>query len=151
MGKSYIGNIPNTHVRDFQRKRLYQAEESCPFWKPLRFKFLSTKETKTLIKGISNWAEIPIPTLLNNKGKLNMRQSIYATADVISLPFPISRTAPYIAHEMAHVVNYNTSGADHHGPNFTTIYLQVVEKFLGVEAKQELQESFNQNKVRYLI
>ena len=127
MGKSYIGNIPNTHVRDFQRKRLYQAEESCPFWKPLRFKFLSTKETKTLIKGISNWAEIPIPTL------------------------PISRTAPYIAHEMAHVVNYNTSGADHHGPNFTTIYLQVVEKFLGVEAKQELQESFNQNKVRYLI
>ena len=35
MGKSYIGDIPNTHIRDFQRKRLYQAEEQCGFWNTL--------------------------------------------------------------------------------------------------------------------
>ena len=149
MAKSYIGNIPNTHVRDFQRKRLYEAEDACAFWKPLVFKFLTTKETKKLIKGISDWAEIPVPTLISNQGKLNMRQSIYATSDIISLPFPLSRTAPYIAHEMAHVVNYNSAKADHHGPNFSKIYLQVVKEFIGIEAEQELQDSFNQNKVRY--
>ena len=27
--KNYIGDIPNTHIRDFQRKKLYQAEEDC--------------------------------------------------------------------------------------------------------------------------
>jgi len=147
MAKSYIGNIPNTHVRDFQRKRLYEAEDAwLTGWV---FKFLTTKETKKVIKDISDWAGIPVPTLISNQGKLNMRQSIYATSDIISLPFPLSRTTPYIAHEMAHVVNYNSPKADHHGPNFSKIYLQIVKEFIGIEAEQELQDSFNQNKVRY--
>lgn len=149
MTKSYIGIIPNVHVRDFQRKRLYKAEESCPFWKPLKFKFLSTKETKKLIKGISNWAEIPVPTLINNRGKLNMRQSIYATSDIISLPFPISRTAPYIAHEMAHVVNYNSPNADHHGRHYATTYLGIVRTFIGEPEFQELCDSFEKSSVKY--
>ena len=29
MQKSWMGDIPNTHVRDYQRKRLYDAEDSA--------------------------------------------------------------------------------------------------------------------------
>ena len=27
-----MGDIPNTHIRDYQRKRVYKAEDSCMFW-----------------------------------------------------------------------------------------------------------------------
>lgn len=149
MAKSYIGTIPNVHIRDFQRKRLYKAEESCTFWKPLKFKFLSTKETKKLIKGISSWAKISTPILINYQGGLNMRQSIYATPDSISLPFPLSRTAPYIAHEMAHVVNYNSLNADHHGRYYAATYLEIVRNFIGEPEFQELCDSFEELSVKY--
>ena len=147
MGKSYIGIIPNPHIRDFQRKRLYKAEESCTFWQT--FKFLSTKETKDLIVNISDWAEIPVPTLIIQKGKVKRSQSIYATPNTISLPFPLSRTAPYIAHEMAHVVNYNSPNADHHGRYYAATYLEIVRNFIGESDFQELFNSFNELSVKY--
>ena len=33
LSKNNPFNIPNYEVRDFQRKRVYTAEENCSFWK----------------------------------------------------------------------------------------------------------------------
>ena len=49
--KSYLGNIPNPTLRDFQRKKLYQAEESCSFWNEIQI--LSSFRVKHLVKKIS--------------------------------------------------------------------------------------------------
>ena len=143
MGKSYIGDIPNTHIRDFQRKRLYQAEERCGFWNTVDV--LSYKEVKALINRISIWADIKSPQILDEGHTL-----VYATQNTISLPYPVTKTLPYILHEMSHVINYNSTNADHHGKHFTTTYLQVVKEFIGLPAKEELEQSFKKEMVQYL-
>ncbi len=144
--KSYLGNIPNAHIRDFQRKRVYDAEASCTFWN--MFTPLSLCETQTIIDSISNWAKIPIPTL-DIHGQENLPLA-YATATEIVLPTHATRTLPFICHEMAHVINYNSDNADHHGQYFVTTYLQLVKTFIGHNEFLELQQVFKNNKVKYL-
>ena len=143
MGKSWIGNIPNTHVRDFQRKRLYNAEDTCSFMKQLEV--LSYADVVNLVVRISDWAGIPVPSVIEEGHTL-----AYATADEIVLPYPITKSVPYIVHEMSHVINYNSTDADHHGEHFASTYLEVVNTFIGRNAYYELRDSFDKYKVRYL-
>ena len=56
--KTYLGKIPNSHVRDFQRKKVYSAEATCKFWSEVEI--LSLEEVKKLITDIAIWASIPI-------------------------------------------------------------------------------------------
>lgn len=143
MAKSWMGgDIPNTHIKDFQAKQIFQAEDSCMFWGDTDI--LTWEQVQNIIQRISEWAEISPPTLLE-EGHL----IAYATADTISLPFPISKTLPYICHEMSHVINYNGTNADHHGKHFAGKYLEVVEEFIGSNAHQELTKAFRRYKVRY--
>ena len=74
--KSYIGNIPNTHIRDFQRKRLYQAEEQCSFWNNISI--LSSPEVISLIQNISKSFNIKTPVIITTGHEL-----VYATQDLI--------------------------------------------------------------------
>ena len=99
MRKSYIGNIPNPHVRDFQRKKVYQAEEQCSFWNIASV--LDIHQIEMLVKLISEWAEVPRPEIIEDG-----HQMVFATQDSIVLPYPASKTLPYILHEMSHVINY---------------------------------------------
>ena len=145
MGRSYIGDIPNPSLRDFQRKRLYKAEGSCNFWKDL--KVLSMSKVKDLVKEIGLWADITPPTIVHTTRK-NARYLAYATASEIVLPFPLSKSIPFICHEMSHVINYQRGPADHHGPNFATAYLEVVRQFIGHTEYGELKESFKSFKVK---
>mgnify|MGYP003643520154 FL=1 len=138
-----MGDIPNTHVRDYQRKRVFQAEDSCMFWGDIDI--LTWEQVQNLIQRISEWAKISPPSLLE-EGHL----IAYATADTISLPFPIAKTLPYICHEMSHVINYNGSNADHHGKHFAGKYLEAVEKFIGRQAYLDLRKAFLRYKVRFL-
>ena len=142
MALSYIGNIPNTHIRDHQRKRLYEAEEECSFWNDITV--LSISDVKYLIGSISAWAKIKPPT-----GILEGHTMVYATQDTISLPYPVTKTLPYICHEMSHVINYNSDEADHHGRNFASTYLKVVRQFIGFTSYRELLESFRKHKVKF--
>ena len=144
MQKSWIGDIPNSHVRDYQRKRLYDAEDSCLFWGNIEI--LTWKQVEATIQKISEWAEIKSPSLVEDGHTL-----AYATADTISLPFPMSKTMPYIAHEMSHVINYNGSNADHHGKHFAGMYLEVVKEFIGSTAHKDLKKAFDYYKVRYSL
>jgi len=143
MEKSYIGDIPNTHIRDFQRKRLYQAEERCGFWNTLDV--LSIEEIEELVIRISSWAETPVPKLIADGHNF-----VYATKNCIVLPYPITKTLPYILHEMSHVINYNSDNADHHGKYFASTYLQVVKEFAGPRAYIELKRSFKNLNVKHL-
>ena len=135
MQKSWMGDIPNTHVRDYQRKRLYDAEDSCMFLGNVEI--LTREQVEDTIHRISQWAEITPPKLIEDGHTL-----AYATADTISLP--------YIVHEMSHVINYNGSNADHHGKHFAGTYLEVVREFIGSVAHNDLAKAFRRYKVRYV-
>ena len=145
MVRTHIGNIPNLHVRDFQRKRVYDAELNCIFWDNISI--LPIEEIETLITDISLWANIAKP-MLSVQGHEDM-QVAYATPDEIVLPFPVTQSKPFICHEMAHVINYQLGPADHHGPNFAKTYLEVVRNFIGKEAYDELKTAFDHLRVRY--
>ena len=142
MAISYIGNIPNAHIRDHQRKRLYEAEEECSFWNDITV--LSINNIKHLVGSISECAEIKPPTII-----LEGHTYVYATQDTIVLPYTRTQTLPFICHEMSHVINYNSIDADHHGRNFASTYLKVVRQFIGLTPYRELLGSFRKHRVKY--
>ena len=145
MIKNYIGDIPNTHIRDFQRKKLYQAEEDCLFWNNVHI--LPNDKVIDLIRTISKFFNIKTPIIATTGHEL-----VYATQDLISIPYPTSKSLPYICHEMSHVINYNDlEKADHHGANFATTYLQVVKEFISEEDYIELKQAFDRRKVKYNV
>ena len=145
MAITHIGDIPNLHVRDFQRKRVYNAELECSFWDNISI--LPIEEIEQLITDISTWARIERPEL-SVQGHEDMLVA-YATPTEIVLPFPITQSKPFICHEMSHVINYQLGPADHHGSNFAKVYLEVVNTFIGKEAYDELKTAFDHLRVRY--
>lgn len=155
MRTTYIDSIPNTHIRDFQRQKVYDSEEQCIFWHV--HPEISQTKAKQLIHSISTWANIEKPILYTgNKRTIPIRirrilakHIAYATSIYVAIPSNVINSIPFICHEMAHVINYQKGPADHHGPNFTKTYLKLIEKFIGEEAKQELQQSFDRKKVQY--
>ena len=134
--EEYIGDIPNPHLKDVQAKLVYDAEDECYFWQ--NFEVLSDKQTKNLINQIALFFSVQPPNI-NFNGHLY--GIAYATSDLIVLPFPYSKSVPYICHETSHVINYQIGPADHHGKYFTATYLEVVKKVLGASAFRELKNS----------
>lgn len=143
MQKSWMGDIPNTHVRDYQRKRLYDAEDSCMFWADSQI--MTREQVEDLVYTISQWAEIKPPEIIEDGHEI-----VYATKDKISFTFPSLKTLPFICHEMSHVINYNGTEADHHGKNFAATYLEVVKQFINHSAYKDLKRSFDKYNVKYL-
>ena len=142
---NYIGIIPNPEVRDFQRKKLYDAEDLCTFWNHLNI--LSLEEINLLIKNIAAHFVIKPPMLITEGHGSSL--VAYATATELVLPFPIAKSLPFICHEMSHVINYQHGPADHHGPNFATTYLLAVKNFMGLKAYSELLYNFADKKIKY--
>ena len=141
--KTWLGDIHNTHIRDFQRKKVYDAEDLCKFWEnPGRLPIYSFRGK---ISQIADWAKVPVPTILEEG-----HDYVYATPTQIELPYPISKTMPFICHEMAHVINYNTKNADHHGKYFATVYLAIVKDFISEEAYKDLASNFRAKNVQHL-
>ena len=142
MQKNWIGDIPNANARDYQRKRLYSAEDAC-LWEE---KMMTINEVKDLVYKISQWAEIAPPKLVTDENSIP-----HATATKICLPAPNTRTALFVAHEMSHVINYNGNNPDHHGKYFAGTYLEVVKEFIGKKTYNNLRKAFNFYKVKYLL
>ena len=150
-------DIPNFHVRDFQRKKLYRAEESCSFF-PNWIVELTPEAANFYINSISAWGKIKEPTLytehISTPHGIRQRlakQMAYATPEYIAIPSNLLSKLPYICHEMSHVINYQTGPADHHGPNFASIYLKMIRNYLGSPEYTELKEAFNLHKVKYNV
>ena len=95
-----MGDIPNTHIRDYQRKRVYKAEDSCLFWGDTQI--MTREQVEDVVYKISQWAEIKPPKITEDGHEIT-----YATKDKISFTYPALKTLPYICHEMSHVINYN--------------------------------------------
>jgi len=144
--KSYIGEIPNIHVRDFQRQRVYNAEATCSFWQNPTT--ISRPKVKSFVDAIALWADIDVPKILYLSPFKNGKYLAYATPSEIILPFPQAKSIPFVCHEMAHVINYNSMNADHHGKHFVSTYLNVVKQFIGKAASIELRKSFRINHVK---
>ena len=107
-------------------------------------------KVKDLVKRISLWAEIFVPKVIT-KGHADLTIA-YATPTTIVLPFPFAKSLPYICHEMAHVINYQSViYADHHGKNFASVYLQIVREFASPRNYLELKKAFDKMQVEYLI
>ncbi len=79
------------------------------------------------------------------------------------LYLPRNPTRFHVLHELAHAIrNYEVEGeTDHtdeewdeigkippHGPEFAKLYLELVGRYMGKEAKQELAQAFKENKVK---
>ena len=143
---STMEDVPNLHIRDYQRKKVYDAEELCSFWNQLDILLLSP--IQLLVSAISEWADIPCPKIYTGDEKYPF--TAYATMSKLVLPFPISKSVPFICHEMSHVINYQRGPADHHGPYFAKAYLEVVNQFMGKMESEELKQSFNKVHVKYI-
>ena len=139
-------DVPNLHIRDYQRKRVYDAEERCGFWNKLNILLLS--QIQLLVSEISEWSDIPRPKIYTGDDKYPF--TAYATMYKLVLPFPISKSVPFICHEMSHVINYQRGPADHHGPHFAKAYLEVVNQFMGYLEFVELQQAFDVKRVKYI-
>ena len=146
MKQSYIGDIPNPHIRDFQRKKLYHAEALCSFWNELET--ISKYKVKKLVRDISEWADVA-PPKVSYATPIKNGRGAFATKSDLVLPFPLSRSIPFICHEMSHVINYQRGPADHHGPYFASAYLEVVHTFIGKTEYSDLRDSFNHLRVKY--
>ena len=142
-------NIPNYAVRDFQRKRVYIAEECCSFWKePIS---LAPQEVLNIVKAISEWADISKPRSFFEKSSgidIPVPAHVaFATPDTIFLPtFALNK--PFICHEMAHVISYQKGPNDHHGPNFVKIYLALVKSFMGEGEWDEIRLELTKTRVK---
>ena len=143
MQKSWIGNIPNTHLRDYQRKKVYEAEADCSFWESP--KTLIERSFREVINQIADWGKIQVPKIITEGHEL-----VYATPTEIVIPYPNTKNRPTVCHEMAHVINYNTLNADHHCKYFCGTYLLVVKNFISANAHLELVKAFEKYKVDYL-
>ena len=137
-----MGDIPNTHIRDYQRKRVYKAEDSCMFWGDTQI--MTREQVEDIVYKISQWEEIKHHEITEDGHEIT-----YATKDKISFTYPALKTLPYICHEMSHVINYNGTDADHHGENFAGMYLEVVKHFIGNQAYKDLKHSFTVHGVKY--
>ena len=142
-------NIPNYEVRDFQRTRVYTAEENCSFWKDPSF--LQPQEVIDIVKDISFWANINEPRSCFER-PLEMEKQVpttmaFAAPDLVCLPL-FAWNKPFICHEMAHVISYQKGPNDHHGPNFVKVYLELVSFFMGQAERDELHLELSKTKVR---
>ena len=146
ISEEHIGSIPNPNLSDDQAQLVYEAEEQCGFWNDLTI--LSLAEVKDLVKRISVWAGVFVPKVIT-EGHTDSTTA-YATSTSIVLPFPFAKSLPYICHEMAHVINYQSViYADHHGKNFASVYLQIVREFATPRNYLELKRAFDKMGVEY--
>ena len=138
-----MGDIPNTHIRDYQRKRVYKAEDSCLFWGDTQI--MTREQVEDVVYKISQWAEIKPPKITEDGHEIT-----YATKDKISFTYPALKTLPYICHEMSHVILYNWKHVknDYHGPNFCYIYLELIAWVLGRDTRNKLRKLFIKNGVQ---
>jgi|TARA_R110000824_G_scaffold250617_1_gene439369 hypothetical protein len=142
-------DIPNYGVRDFQRARVYTAEENCSFWKDPSS--LKLQEVLDIVRDISFWAGIKEPRSFFER-PLQMEKQIptnvaFAAPDLVCLPL-FACNKPYICHEMAHVISYQKGPNDHHGPNFVKVYLDLISSFMGLAERDELRSELSKTKAK---
>ena len=117
-----------TTAPDFQRSRVYRWEAGHVL--PHSTEPISLDACRALVREAYLWAEAPIartagwapPEVTDGRG----RRHASGSREVIKLP-RWARTRPVVLHECAHGL-----ARDKHGPEFVAVYLDLLERFLGL-------------------
>lgn len=135
--------------KDPQQKRVYGAEGRHSEWRCNRFVAFGELEhfVKTIEASVWYRARVGNRSIEVGRGAdddLAARGGLF----YISIP-PIHRRKMVVLHEVAHAIYWRPgSAAQDHGPNFCRVYLELVEKFIGVPAALELVRLFKSKGVK---
>jgi len=125
MGNSGVGS-----VRDSQRSAVYTWERALPAWPGPP---LSLFECQELVARVwHDHLEAPAPRLTDGRSR---RTACYVYEDhEIRLP-RWSRTVMVVLHEAAHAILWSSiPTAAGHGPEYARLYLDMLERYAGVDA-----------------
>jgi predicted SprT family Zn-dependent metalloprotease len=140
-------------MRDFQKQRLYDAENDTLMWEQKFSDHMNKEETVAFVDKIacSQWWR-------NRGGRHKVEIYIgrahcrgHALPEYISLPtwacFPM-----YILHELTHLLLYDQTGTEmHHTRPFCKMYLQMLKHWLGTNAEVDMRACFRKHKVKYRV
>ena len=141
-------------MRDFQKSKVYAAESDMSE-KGARFE--SVQDIQQFVDKIcgSRWFRNRFGRVIrivvrDGRGRRSACGKGWNNIDgrygIIKLP-RWSRYTKYILHEIAHVVMPGNTPA--HGREFAKILLQLVARWMGNEAAQELRAAYRQRGVKY--
>ncbi len=141
-------------MRDNQRSKVYKAEKVL--WETGK-KFVTVAEVEKYIEVVKKKAFVGKRYGAElNRRKINVDdgrgcRKAFGGPNGIVLP-KWARIEPVILHELAHVIQarrFGFSNVEAHGWEFCDIFLNLVQGVLGKEARDILQKSFKENKVRF--
>jgi len=140
---------------DYQRKRLYDAEDAAfgetKYWKKCQFKTLTQcKEFAKVVVDTRYWKRLcGWRTIKLKNGR------VYAYYDgedrTITLP-KWARNELIIIHEMAHYLTDKTQeDSVGHGSHFCGHYLSLVDELFGTDYSMSLVYQFEEHRVKYYL
>lgn len=149
-----------TDLRDFQRSRVYDAEDAV--WGPLSNSLLHFDSEKDLLKWINKILAYKrvlnaFPEIAGNTVEITYcKRSKWSEADQDHIRFAAKGHFPihalHVVHELAHWIQYKKYGhisISGHGPEFVQIYLELTRITLGRDVYDLLVESFTLYKVKF--
>ena len=143
-----MGFIAKPAPRDEQRKRLYAAERQVKAF--LRDTLPTIGEMQAFVDSIlrNRWMQTYFAASVVAPIRVIGGRQRPATAmnflSTISMP-KWSRTKFLVIHEVSHILAARCFGEDviaAHGPEYGTLFLELVEHFLGAEDALDLPEAF---------
>lgn len=136
-------------MRDFQRSKVYRSEKILDNFCEKKF------ETVKEVEGFINEKILPfmkenydIKKIVVGDGRGRRRACAMFDRMTIKLP-KWARKDWVIAHEIAHLPFTGTDGHSAHGEDFCALYLKLIEMIMGGEVRHSLENSFDENGVRY--
>lgn len=125
--------------RDSQRSKIYAFDKEL---KTLLPQTLTLQEIEQLVRRIWRDYEIRCSTPTIGDGRGARRGKALYHKHMIVLP-RFARTNWYALHEIAHILT--PWSAAHHGPEFASIYAQLLERYAGV---QQVRSKMRQHKIK---
>lgn len=131
--------------RDYQRSRLYKAEDSLPERKQLlrRGSLKACQEFVDSITATRFWrTHMPhMPYVSVTPGVCHAIATLeHAT---IAMP-PSLRSELIILHELAHLMSFHDAQISYHGPEFAWVYSDLVRRFMGGDVSRRLHAAFRE-------
>lgn len=140
--------------RDNQRSKVYAAERTTSMWKAGHASPMKHMDdvTKFVAKVLNSKAWLKLTDRAYMPDLKDGRRNTRAHGGANELVFPRwSRYPLVILHELSHCAVqriYYWHEPAFHGPEFCAIYLKLVGRFMGREARDELKAAFKAGRVR---
>ena len=140
--------------RDNQRKKVYRAENEAFNNKPYILKFDDLKQVDKFLKRIfkSKWFQKKFPNFKNfivKYGRSRTRACGWSSGDCAKMKLPVwTRNNWIVLHELSHGLVFQGGNA-FHDMEYCKVYLELVKKWIGKDAANDLKVSFKKHLVKY--